>query len=507
MTITYVAAGTTATGTTSATVAHPAGLASGDLEIMQLITGHPTALKPSVPAGWSKFGEFSGGDPAAYGSNTGPRRLTILTRTADATNPQPTITMPAGTNVFIAAVIYAFRGTLGHGWRFATTFGEDNTTGTTVSVVGSQTVTWHANDFLLELFAVPLSTATVSAEAITATGVTVGTVTERTDAAAGVGANARIVAATASVTSVTGSPNVAPTLTSTLSSTNFAVGALVRIREATAVMTATVQSAFPPRVLVVVSGMLNEDIISIDVQRSALDTLTDLRTAVGVDVTGKDAFVRTDGEQPFGVPVSYAAVLHDVEGDGWIITSNSVTTDVAHEVVSDAVLGVGVGVQIRDWRERKYERESSTFNVAGRLVVVSGPNPGATSDLILFTESTADRNAMLDLLNRATNGIIQIRTEATTICEPDEGFDQHAQIDSYLAVIETVLERAGRFRHPQRDWQLSVAEVGAWPSNLEARGWTYADIDGFYDGSSYAAVDTSFTAQTYLALDTKDWGV
>jgi hypothetical protein len=507
MSISYVAAGTQTTGTTSVTVPHPAGIAAGDLEVMQVVSGHPTNLQPSVPAGWQKVGEFNGGDPAAYGTNAGPRRVTLMTRIADGVDAQPTIAMPSGTNVFLTARIYAIHSSTGAGWRYATSFGEDTSSGTTVSVTGGDAMTWAANDFVFQFFGVPLSTATMSAEGISAAGVTFGTTTERQDAQASAGANVRVVASTASVTSVTGAPNTAPTITGTLSGANFAVGGVLRARESTATITATVQSAFPPRVLVTVEGMLAEDIASVTIYRSALDTLTPLRAATDVDVTGSDALVRNDGEQPMGVPVSYVAVLKDVEGNDWTIVSNTVQTDIDHEVLSDAVLGVGVDVQIVNWRDKKYERETTVFNVSGRLVVVSGPNPGATSDLVLFTRTTADRDAMLYLLDNATNGIVQIRTMATEICETDEGFDQHAQIDNYVAVLATVLERAGRFRYPERDWTLSVAEVDPWLNSLEARGWTYADVENAYTDQTYAAIDTDFALLTYLDIDTRDWGV
>jgi hypothetical protein len=347
----------------------------------------------------------------------------------------------------------------------------------------------------------------MTAEAITATSVTFGATTERVDDAVAVGGTARLIMSSGSVTSTVGTPSSAPTITGTLSVASFAVGAVLRVREATATITATVQSAFPPRVLVAVAGMLIENIVSITIERSSLNELTLLRAAVDADVTSLDAFVRTDGEMPFGAPVSYVATLKDSAGDEWQIISNSVTTNVTDEVLSDAVLGLGVAVQIIDWKQRRYERETTTFNISGRLVVVSGPNPGSTSDLTVFTKLTSDRDDMLALLDRATSGIVQIRTQAVTICLDDPGYDAHAQVDTYLAVTSTVLERVGKFRYPQRNWQLSVAEVDPWLIDLEARGWTYADIDGFFTDQTYSAFDLQFNLQTYLAIDIRDWGV
>jgi hypothetical protein len=507
MTISYVAAGTLATGTTTATVTHPAGIVAGDLEIMQVITGHPSNLTASTPAGWEKIGELVGGDPGAYGVGTGPRRLALYTRIADATNPNPIITMPSATNVFVAARMFALHCTAGTGWRYVVTFGDDATSGTAVSALTAEAVTWLANDFNMQFFALPSSTPTMTAEAITATSVTFGATTERVDDAVAVGGTARLIMSSGSVTSTVGTPSSAPTITGTLSVASFAVGAVLRVREATATITATVQSAFPPRVLVAVAGMLIENIVSITIERSSLNELTLLRAAVDADVTSLDAFVRTDGEMPFGAPVSYVATLKDSAGDEWQIISNSVTTNVTDEVLSDAVLGLGVAVQIIDWKQRRYERETTTFNISGRLVVVSGPNPGSTSDLTVFTKLTSDRDDMLALLDRATSGIVQIRTQAVTICLDDPGYDAHAQVDTYLAVTSTVLERVGKFRYPQRNWQLSVAEVDPWLIDLEARGWTYADIDGFFTDQTYSAFDLQFNLQTYLAIDIRDWGV
>lgn len=507
MSISYVAAGALATGTTSASPAHPAGIAAGDLEVLQVVSGHPSNLTPTIPSGWALVEERVGGDPAAYGVGTGPRRLSVYARVFAAGDAAPTVQLVTGTNVFVAARTYALRRTAGTGWRYAASSGEDTSSGTGVSVVGADAMTWLGGDFVLQLLAVPTSTPTTSAEGIAATSVTFGATTERADDAVATGATARLVAASAAVSSVVGTPSGAPTLTATLSAGSFAVGAALRVREATATVVATVQSSSPPRVLVSVSGMATENVESITIERSALDSLSPLRAATDVDVTGLDAFVRNDGEQPFGVAVSYVVTLEDAQGDSWQVVSNEVTTNVADEMLSDAVLGIGVNCQIVDWRSRRYERETSTFNVSGRLVVVSGPNPGATSDLVLFTETTAERDAMLDLLDRATNGIVQIRTQAEVICVDDPGYDPHAHVDSYLAVVGTVLERAGRFRYPPRNWSLSVVEVDPWQLSLEARGWTYADVDGFFTDSTYAALDAEFTGETYLAVDVRDWGV
>jgi hypothetical protein len=505
--ITYLAAGAIATGTTSATVAHPAGIASGDLEVMQVVTGHPSNLTPSTPAGWTKVAEQLGGDPAAYGVGAGPRRIALYTRIAAASNPSPVIAMPAGTNVFIGARMHALRRSAGTGWRYATSVNEDTSSGTGVSITGVDSLTWLGGDFAFYAFGIPTSTPTMSAEAITAASVTFGASTERGDDAAAVGGTARLISATSLVSSVSGSPVSPPVFTGTLSAGSFAVGAMLRAREALSTVTATVQSAFPPRILVAVEGMLTEKITSITIERAALNTLTPLRAAVDVDVTGVDSFVRTDGEAPFGVPVYYVVTLSDADGNDWQIISNTVTINATDEVLSDPILGIGVNVQIMSWREKRYERESTLFNVSGRLVVVSGPNPGATSDIVLFTRLTADHDAFLDLLNRATNGIVQLRTQAAAICLVDPDYDPHGQVDNYLAILSTIVARAAKFRYPQRTWSMSVAEVDPWPAELEAQGWTYADIDAWYTDQTYAAIDAEFTGETYLALDTFDWGV
>jgi hypothetical protein len=509
MTITYVNPGALATGSTAASVAHPSGLAAQDLEVLQVLTGHPSGATPSTPAGWKKVAEVQGGDPAAYGVGTGPRRLTVFTREAAATNPAADLSLVAGTNAFIGAKMFALRRSAGTGWRYHASVGTDVSSGTAVSVVGDDSMTWAGGDFALQLLGVPTSTPSASAEGVAATGVTFGATTERADDAIAVGGTARLVAASATVSSVTGTPNGPPTATATLSGASFAVGAVLRVREATAVVTATIQTSDPPRVLVSVSGMFAEDVVSITVERSASDTLTPLRAATDVDVTGDDAFVRTDGELPFGVAVSYVVTLTDAQGDEWQLESNTVTVGAAEdgEVLSDAVLGVGVDVQILEWRSRQYDREATVFNVSGRHVVVSGPNPDFTADLVLFTETTAARVAMLDLLDRATGGIVQLRTHASTICLDDPGYDVHAEVDGYVAVLSVVEERAGKFRWPQRRWRMSVVAVDPWQLTLEARGWTYADVDGFFTDQTYAALDAEFVGQTYLALDTRDWGV
>lgn len=506
MTISYVATGTVVAATGSVSPPYPAGVQANDLAIITCVSGHPSGSIPTTPAGWEPVKQVSG-VTGAYASNAGPRALSFFARVLSGGDPVPVINIATGAGSVIGAATLALRRSAGNGWRYSAAIGEVTVAVTGLSAAASEPLTFAPGDFEVLGYALPVSTASISAESIAATGVTFSARTQRANSQISAGNNVRLGIATATVTAGSGSTLTPPTVGATVSAASIGMVGALRVREATATIVATVQNADPPRNEVAINNLLPEEIVNTTVERIVGDATAFLRGATAVDTTGDNALVRVDAEMPFGGPVSYRATLIDILGDTWQISSNSVSSDIINEILSDATTGLGVACQIISWTDRRYVRESTDFNVSGRIVVVSGPQPSPTSTIVLFTGTTADRNAMLALLATATNGTVQIRTHATAICLDDPGYDSHAQVDSYLQIKSTVLERSGKFRYPQRNWEIEVVETEPWPLAIEARGFTLQDIADYFAGQSLQAIKDKFTPGTLFDIAVFDWSV
>jgi hypothetical protein len=250
---------------------------------------------------------------------------------------------------------------------------------------------------------------------------------------------------------------------------------------------ATVQDEYPPRVLVTVSGITIGD--SVTVSRKVGATRTVLRGGT-VDASPDVALVVLDAELPFGVPVTYSAVVDGVE-----FLTSAATYDLpgGKVAVSDAITGVSAEVIIGAWPEKVRERPSTLFQAGGRNIVVSGRFTGFTGsiELLVLTESSLD--SLYTLLDAATEGIVQIRRPLPV----------YAGIDCYV-VVQRARER--RFSQdgsdPKRLVILDVVQVEAWPDELEAAGYTYGDLADLYTGLTYG--DLAGDYSTYLDLAQAD---
>lgn len=238
-------------------------------------------------------------------------------------------------------------------------------------------------------------------------------------------------------------------------------------------VTALVQNFDPPRVLVVVTGMETWDIQSITIYREVDGIRYPLRGAEIVNVDGEDAFVRTDAEVPFGVPMTYVAVFATATAT-FEIRSNTVTaaatiTPEQDTIISDAITGLAVKVSIKSWPEKEFPRETSVFNAGNRTIVVSGDRLSARSTMVINSFTDEQRKALETMLETATSGIVQIRQTS--------GLDD---IDAYLALQGDVRSRPSRLAyHQHREWSLSVVEASPWPSAMEAVGYTLQDLSEY----------------------------
>ena len=485
MTISFGTAGTQATHTDTVTPALVG--AAGDLAILQVISGHPNDSQPSTPSGWVLAGSASGGG-GTFGASAGPRRLTWFARVLTGGDGNPTTSIPSGSaGSVIAGRVLNLTRTAGTGWRWAVTFGQDTASGTAFSAACSAALTFKTGDFTVLGYGVASNADSYSAEAVTASGITFGTVTERSDAAVTTGNGESTAVATCTVSS--GTATQAPTVTATLTAASTGIAGVLRVREASSSVSVSPQSVFPPRNLVSATGLTGDDITTVTLYRQVGTDLTPVRAASGIDVTGQSSLLRVDAEQPFGISLTYAAVLTDVNGAQWTVYSSPITSTVAADVISDAIRGVGAAVKVESPLEKKRDRDAAQFNVGGRIVVVGRPRSAPSSTITVRTETDEDGDALNDVLDNATEGVILVRKQTSL-----------TRLDGSYALLTD--SEAPTWYDEFRWFTLDVVKADDWPDTMEAAGFTLQDIANNYS----TLADISATFATLLAIAQYDFG-
>jgi hypothetical protein len=253
-----------------------------------------------------------------------------------------------------------------------------------------------------------------------------------------------------------------------------------------AAITAVAQDVYPPRVLISVTNLIIGDAVT--VYRVVGGVRTALRagsTASTADV----AFLVIDAELPFGVPVSYVAV---VSGAEYATSPVTYTLPGGKVALSDAITGEAAEAVIMAWPEKAYTRPSTTFKVGGRNVVVSGDLGQFEGTIELYVETTSSRDNLAQLLTNATEATVQIRQPG--------GYDG---VDSYVAVIGVTERRFSQDGSDQRRiLAVQAVEVEGWAPALQAAGFSYADLEAAYTGLTYADLAGDYT--TYLDLAQAD---
>lgn len=252
-------------------------------------------------------------------------------------------------------------------------------------------------------------------------------------------------------------------------------------------ISALVQNTYPPRVSVALTGLTLGD--EVDIYRQVAGNRTLLRGG-SVDAATDTGFTVVDAELPFGVPVTYVAV---VEGTEYATSATTYDLTGGKVVVSDAITGLSAEVAIVAAGDKTYSRDSARFRVGGRNIVVSGPQGDAEGSYELVVEATAARNDLMETLANATEGVVQIRQpgSAEDTGEPYDG------VDAYLAVDRVTERRMSQDgSDPRRLITVEFAEVEAWPAALAARTFTYGEVAAYYAGITYATATADFA--TYL---------
>jgi len=235
MAITYVAYGSGSTTATSpATPAYPAGLASGDLLVLHTVVRESAASTTvATPSGWDARGVVFGG-AGAEGADTGNARVAVFTKEATGSESGTlSVTASGGTLSVLAARMSAFRKGSGS-WDIAHATATDNAGGAaSLSFTYGSDPGLTAGDVAVVCVGVNTDLYTYSGHALTASGITEGTVTVHYANSTSTGndlAYSIISHAIASGTS-SGVPSVAITASGSAASSPAGASVLLRLRE------------------------------------------------------------------------------------------------------------------------------------------------------------------------------------------------------------------------------------------------------------------------------------
>jgi hypothetical protein len=237
---TYVSAGALAYSTSGGTTvapAYPASLAAGDLIILRVGQKPSTANGGTVttPSGFTLSNSIvgAGGYGTTLGADTGNTNIFEYYKTATGSETG-TLSVTVGTNNVCWAQMYRVTKSVSGGWLVQSVTGSDVTNGTAVSVAFASDPGIKAGDLCLVGFCIPTDVTTpsqFSAEALTAAGVTFGTMVEISEPDTTVGNQIGGVNCAFPVTA--GASTGIPTFTATAGGTTTNVrgpGILTRIR-------------------------------------------------------------------------------------------------------------------------------------------------------------------------------------------------------------------------------------------------------------------------------------
>lgn len=228
---TWGAAGTAGSGTTSCTPAYPTGISSATSKLFCMVTGRSNTADtvPTMPAGWTRIGGLEGGT-GTWGVDLGTRRVDFFQKDTVTGSESGTVTVSlAGTTAnTLRATIFRVGVASGYGIDVEFVSGADASNDTSYSAAATTNATFDSNRLVLIGTAQNVDTGTASSRAISATGVTFGTLTNRADTAVTNGNDHRHILNSVPVSS--GSGTVAPTFSYTISASGSGPTAFLVLR-------------------------------------------------------------------------------------------------------------------------------------------------------------------------------------------------------------------------------------------------------------------------------------
>jgi hypothetical protein len=177
------AAGTATSGSAAVTAVNPsvpATTTTNDISIL-VVGAKPYTTTITTPSGWTKLGEITSGTRAGA-SDSGSTKVAMYYRISAPTGAIGNIGQSGA--VALQAVIHSYQCGAGETWDVSSfTTGADTTVGTNYSATGAANINLASGDWLIVgCCATDVAGGTTPAsEALTATGITFGTLTVRTE--------------------------------------------------------------------------------------------------------------------------------------------------------------------------------------------------------------------------------------------------------------------------------------------------------------------------------------
>lgn len=304
MAISWIATGSKGTGTTSLSLGLPASISAGDLLLAFIVNKYPTATPVCTTSGWAQLAQATGGAGSA-GIDQGDVYTTVFYKVAVGTEGGSNVsfTVTGGNSNTGGTVQY--RNATGL-WSIAYTTGADNTPGTAVSVTGTADPGVAGGDYLCVAMGYNTDGYSYPTPAVSQTGITFGTATERAEYGTSGGQDCEITWSDHVVSS--GTSSAAPVYTTTAggsSTYNPCGGAVfVRIREDAGAITGTLSITLDNVTIsstgkVAVSGALSktldDTVISSTGTVKIVGTLTKTLDDVSIVATGTVGLVTITG--------------------------------------------------------------------------------------------------------------------------------------------------------------------------------------------------------------------
>lgn len=463
MTIGSKTLGTATTGNNaSVTPGTPSGLVDGDFMLIAAAIRNNGVGSVNTPTGWIKVAEN--------------QNMALLGRYFQTGDVMPLVTFTGGVaNADTYARAIKLRGVAKDMLTEAVSDTAGNTSQQNINTAGV-TVAGDNHAVLQFVWKQDDATSLSTPSTFTADGLTNMT------------AGDDMLAALFSVIQTTAVTITTGTITVTGGAAAIARAITLAIRPAPAIAVSS-YDLFPPRNAVTLTGLTPGDDVAL--YRVVAGQRTLLRDGTHSTVTDPGLVV-VDGELPFGVSVSYIAVVNS--SAEYESAAAEYALPGGKPILSDAVSGESSQFTVVSWPRKEYKPQASLFKVGGRNVVVSGDVGQFESQLELFFEAWSSSENFLALLNSATEGVLQLRA-------PVSGY---TGVDCYLAIISASEDRFSQDgTDERRTWVVEVAETESWSDGFTARAFTYADVTTFYTGLTYA--DLLDDHATYLAIQLADF--
>jgi hypothetical protein len=120
-------------------------------------------------------------------------------------------------------------------------------------------------------------------------------------------------------------------------------------------------------------------------------------------------------------------------------------------------------VKIESPLEWKRDRDATQFNVNGRIIVVGKPRSSRSGTLTVRTETDDDGDAMNELLDNATEGVVLVRKQTSL-----------PRLDGTYALLDDT--ESPNWYDEYRWFALNAVRADDWPDVMEAAGFDLQDI-------------------------------